>query len=82
MKAEQFIKDCTKTCSNEIVAKEPCFHEWVTPEQALKAIEIAREEWLSKSCEWLEDNLINYWSQLNADETGEFIDDFKFKMEK
>ena len=54
-KAEQFIKDCTKNCSNEIVAKEPCFHEWVAPEQALKAIEIAREEWLSKACEWLKE---------------------------
>ena len=74
MKAEQFIKDCTKTCSNEMVAKESCFHEWVTPEQALKAIEIAKEEWLSKACEWL----IKGGYFVNNTET---IDDFRKTME-
>ena len=51
MKAEQFIKDCTRGCSNELCAVEDrygkkviSYHEWLTPEQALAAVEIAKEE--------------------------------------
>ena len=50
-KAEEYIKECTRTCSNELVAVEDrngkdviSYHEWITPEQALRAVEIAREE--------------------------------------
>ena len=55
MKAEEFIKDCTRCCSNELCAVEDRFgktvisyHEWLTPEQALKAVELAREELIEK----------------------------------
>ena len=52
MKAEEFIKDCNKTCSNELdfgqqYADEHLYHEWVTPEQALAACALAREELLA-----------------------------------
>ena len=47
-KAKQFIKDCTRTCSNELISIEDIhgttvisYHEWLTPEQALRAVEIA-----------------------------------------
>ena len=47
-KAKQFIKDCTRTCSNELVSIEDIhgttvisYHEWLTPEQAMRAVEIA-----------------------------------------
>lgn len=46
-KAEQFIKDCTNVCSNETTSfgsYDHTYHEWLTPEQALRAVEIAREE--------------------------------------
>ena len=50
-KAEKFIKGCTRNCSNELCAVEDRFekkvisyHEWLTPDQARKAVEIAREE--------------------------------------
>jgi hypothetical protein len=50
-KAEKFIKGCTRNCSNELCAVEDRFgkkvisyHEWLTPDQARKAIEIAKEE--------------------------------------
>jgi len=47
---EQFIKNCTKNCSNELSLLEAgCLYqyaEWLTPEQALKAVEIARQEQL------------------------------------
>lgn len=50
MKAEQFIKDYTKHCSNELTPEiggeqeTPLYHEWLTPDQALRAVELAREE--------------------------------------
>lgn len=59
-KARQFIKDYTRGCSNELGAVEYkdgkkviSYHEWLTPEQALAAVEIAREELIDKACEWL-----------------------------
>ena len=63
MKAEQFIKDYTRSCSNELVAVEDkngkkviSYYEWLTPEQALAAVEIAREELIDKAIEWLDKN--------------------------
>ena len=57
-KAEKFISDFTRNCSNELCAVEDRFgkkvisyHEWLTPDQARTAVEIAREEiyeWLQK----------------------------------
>jgi hypothetical protein len=50
MTAEQFIKDYTQTCSNELIAVEDIhgkkvisYREWLTPEQALRAVELARQ---------------------------------------
>jgi len=50
-KAEKFISDCTKKCSNELIAVEShagkeviSYHEWLTPDQARRAVEIARAE--------------------------------------
>lgn len=52
-KAEKFIQDYTRNCSNELCAVEDRFgkkvisyHEWLTPDQARSAVEIAREETL------------------------------------
>lgn len=52
-KAEKFIQDYTRNCSNELCAVEDRFgkkvisyHEWLTPDQARRAVEIAREETL------------------------------------
>ncbi len=46
-KAEKFISDCTRNCSNEFEPqKSPpsVYNPWLTPDQARKAVEIAREE--------------------------------------
>ena len=57
-KAEKFIQDCTRNCSNEIdqlgadIAALSEYHHWITPEQAMTAVEIAREE----IYEWLQEN--------------------------
>ena len=49
MTAEQFIKDYTRTGSNELIAVEDIhgkkvisYREWLTPEQALRAVELGR----------------------------------------
>ena len=65
MKAEQYISDCTRNCSNELCSVEDrygktiiSYREWLTPDQALRAVEIAKEETIDKACKWLEDNLV------------------------
>ena len=59
-KAEKFISDCTKGCSNELIAFESragkevvSYHEWLTPDQARTAVEIAREEMIDKLRKWV-----------------------------
>jgi hypothetical protein len=51
MTAEEYIKAYTRGCSNELVSVEDrcgkkviSYHEWLTPENALAAVELAREE--------------------------------------
>jgi len=60
-KAEKFISDCTRNCSNELIAVESragkeviSYNEWLTPEQALRAVEIAMEEITERACEYLD----------------------------
>ncbi len=53
-KAEKFIRDYTRNCSNEIlvngdksytnIPSKGEYSPWLTPDQARKAVEIAREE--------------------------------------
>lgn len=63
-KAEKFIQDCTRNCSNQskwgvetpnksIIYVQP----WLTPDQARKAVEIAREEIIEKTLDFLKDKL-------------------------
>lgn len=84
MKAEQFIQECTRSCSNELCYEEGLgnlYEPWLTPDQALRAVEIAREEMIDKACEWLEEHLLNFWSQ-KITNTEHFIEDFKQAMNK
>ena len=68
-KAEKFIDDCTRNCSNEIWSPYPQisndvrridgesakeFSPWLTPDQARKAVEIAREEMMEDITIFLE----------------------------
>ena len=41
-KAEKFIQDYTRNCSNEL--EGGIYHEWLTPDDALSAVDIAKEE--------------------------------------
>ena len=60
-KAEKFIEDYTRNCSNEIIGGGwnngefvPLYHPWLTPDQARSAVEIAREEMMEKVCCFLD----------------------------
>ncbi|SEA78791.1 hypothetical protein SAMN04487851_11423 [Prevotella sp. tc2-28] len=85
-KAEEFIQDYTRNCSNEFEpqkAPPSVYNPWLTPNEARKAVEIAREEVIEKACEYLdlhcnevktEDNGIAGWID------NEFIDNFRKAM--
>ena len=62
-RAEKFIQDCTKNCSNQIAHWDiggknvkPIYSRWLTPDQARKAVEIAREEVIEKVCMYLNEH--------------------------
>jgi hypothetical protein len=60
-KAEKFIQDYTRNCSNEMEGPlyanpKLNFYPWLTPDQARRAVEIAREE----IYEWIRNNIKNY----------------------
>lgn len=83
MKAEKFIQDSTRKCSNELCSVEDrygktviSYHEWLTPEQALMAVEIAKEETIEKACEWLLKN------DSYAKPTEVLVRDFRKAMEE
>jgi len=88
MKAEQFINDYTKSCSNELSISllndgklVKCYHEWVTPEVARGAVKIAREETINKACEWLDKHS---WDYIRGDMLADkhMIKDFRKAMEE
>jgi len=61
-KVKKYIKDNTRTCSNEYslgMYVSSCA-PWLTPEDALTAAEIAKEDTIKKVCKWLEVNANKY----------------------
>lgn len=59
-KVEKFIQEHTRSDSNELCSIESriskefvSYRKWLTPDQARKAVEIAREETIKEVCEWL-----------------------------
>ena len=65
-RAEKFIADYTRNCSNAIYDPYDTgdaitiYAPWLTPDQARKAVEIAREEIIDKVCEFLSNDLCCY----------------------
>ena len=55
MTAEEYIKAYTRGNSNELV--HGGYHEWLTPENALAAVELAREEMMKDAV----DGEVNIW---------------------
>lgn len=64
-KAEKYIIKHTRTCSNLMQVPTlddkgnvvPKAHPWITPDQARRAVEIAREEVIDKTLDFLKDKL-------------------------
>ena len=88
-KAEKFISDCTKKCSNQYDLPE-CFENgierlkeyqsWLTPDQARKAVEIAREETYNKIWNWLAKHINDYVVEGNGRDIDLMFDDIKQAM--
>lgn len=57
-KAEEYIEAYTKRCGNDIIGWEknglPLHQPWLTPEDALRAVEIAKEEVAKKVLDLLQ----------------------------
>lgn len=91
-KAERFIQLNTKTYSNETritIGRHSHWEKqpWLTPEQALRAVEIARKEVIEGACKWLKENKDHPFIKcedpcLSGYLTDEFIEDFKQAMEE
>jgi hypothetical protein len=56
-RAEKFISDYTMNCSNELAFENKdgskLYHAWLTSDDAKSAVEIAREEVIDKTIEWI-----------------------------
>jgi len=83
-KAEDFIREHTRNCSNTVAysgiieGSELKYHEWLAPDQARKAVEIAREEIYN----WLSNHYRDYMynptgKKLEAFFGGDMINDLK-----
>lgn len=86
-KVEQFIQVNTKTLSNNIIIKgrECTFVEykpWLTPDDARRVAEIAREETINEVCEYLSKNyLIKTIEPLRWVSIDKVFDDLKKYLE-
>lgn len=65
--AEKFISGSTRNCSNILRSRlhekgliKESYYPWLTPDQARRAVEIAREEMIEKVCEFLDNDLCCY----------------------
>ena len=83
-KAEKFIIDSTKNYSNEKRITIGNFSHWgkqpwLTPDDARKAVEIAREEIIEKGIEFLKDHLEGY--DIFGSDIERSVESFKLAME-
>lgn len=88
-KIEKYISDCTRNCSNELCSVEDrygktiiSYREWLTPDQALRAAEIAKEETIEKVCKLLKckyDDIGLQW--MRGVNVSDVIKDFRKAME-
>ena len=69
MTPEEYIKAYTRGCSNELVYGG--YHEWLTPENALAAVELAREE---KQLTWQDiQRIVKIADQIVDEDRGKFM---------
>ena len=56
-RAEEFIQENTRNCSQLHYNSACTLRHCITPDQAKEAVEIAREEMIEKTLDFLKDNL-------------------------
>lgn len=84
-RVEEYIKNYTRRCSNEVGSAiyreihhlEPEYSPWLTPDHARRAVEIAREEVIEEAAEWMKLYVINH----DAIDVFEMEKEFKKAME-
>ena len=74
-KAEKFISEHTRKLTQYGVD----YFLWVTPDDARKAVEIAREEMVEKGIEFLKDHLEGY--DIFGSDIERSVESFKLAME-
>lgn len=85
-KAEKFIQDYTRNCSNAIYDPYDTgdaitiYAPWLTPEQARKAVEIARKETYDKIRHWLLYHINDYVVEGKGRDIDLMFDDIKQAM--
>ena len=81
-KAEKFIQDYTSNCYNyNSYTQDPI--PWLTPDQARRAVEIAREEVMDEVCDYIKNNLYKHLYVYDGQAgfpTHQFITDLKQAM--
>ena len=80
-KAEKFISDCTRNCSNKWYDDlSQGYESWLTPNQARRAVEIAREETTEKIKELLLSEVLPCF--MHGGEADEVVAMLDYKMMK
>ena len=78
-RAEKFISDCTKNCSNYtgVINKktyEGYYVPWLTPDQSRKAVEIAKEEVIEQMVAKAVDGEVTYGKSIAIPSLGWVLD--------
>ena len=82
-KAEKFIQNYTRNCSNAIYDPYDTgdaitiYAPWLTPDQARRAVEIAREEMIEKVCNFVTEKLFFNDNTLYTNIKSKIVEDIK-----
>ena len=89
-KVDKFILENTNDGSIDIIGWDknglPIYKPWLTPDQARRAVEIAREELIEKMCKWLmlnaDDYIVDGVEEHSSAMRHDFIDDCRKAMKE
>lgn len=83
-RAEKFIKEHTRYCGNDYWDKNDgdSYFPWLTPGQALRAVEIEREEMIKKACNFVAERLFFNGNMLYTNIQSKIVEDIKQAMKK
>jgi hypothetical protein len=84
-RAEKFIQENTKNCSSDIIGWDDngltVYQPWITTDDARKAVEIARNEAIEQTADWLTKHAIKYYIDSKCFlGTEELVEDYKLIM--